>query len=208
MARTRIKICGITRREDLEVAIDLGVDAVGLVFCDISARCIDISKAVELTQVAAPFVTLVGLFMDNTESEVADVLKHVSLDVLQFHGTEGAGFCRSFNCPYMKALPMKGDIDIRSYAEEFTDAIGFFADSHAPGQAGGSGKVFDWSSYPDYLDKPVILAGGLTPENVATAISQVKPYGVDVSSGVEQAKGIKDFEKMRKFVNEVNRVSR
>lgn len=206
MARTRIKICGITRCIDLEAAVSLGVDAIGLVFCKVSPRFVTTLQAKELLRDVPPFVTTVGLFMDNTLEEVQENVSELPLDVLQFHGNENAAFCRQFGRPYMKALPMKGDLDIRQYAAEFSDAQGFFADSHAPGEAGGSGKVFDWHRYPDYLDRPVMLAGGLTPQNVGQAIARVHPYGVDVSSGVESQKGIKDISKMREFVNEVNRV--
>ena len=206
MARTRIKICGLTREADIFAAASLGVDAIGLVFCRVSSRFVEIEQAVELVRAVPPFVTTVGLFMDNTADDVSQVLSRIPLDVLQFHGAEDAAFCRQFGRAYMKALPMKGDVDVRAYATSFPDALGFFADSHSPGQAGGTGQAFDWSRYPGDLEKPVILAGGLTPQNVAQAVRQTRPYGVDVSSGVEVEKGVKNVQKMAEFVSEVNRV--
>ena len=209
--RTRIKFCGLTRPEDIRCALQLGVDAIGLVFCQGSSRAVTVEQAQRLAGQMTPFVTLVGLFMDNTADEVAQVLRGCpAIAVLQFHGSEEATFCRQFGLPYMKALPMNDAVDFDRLLTEFPDAQGFVADSHSQqvGQMGGSGRVFDWAKIPDDFRAPLVLAGGLDEHNVAQAIQQVRPYAVDVSSGIEQAKGIKDPQRMAAFVIAVTRADR
>ncbi|HFE37441.1 MAG TPA: phosphoribosylanthranilate isomerase [Gammaproteobacteria bacterium] len=203
MMRTRIKICGLTRAQDVAHAIDLGVDALGFVFVEKSPRCVKIKQAKSLIRHMPPFVQTVGLFMNQTEQEIREVLQEIPLNLLQFHGEEAARFCVSFNMPYIKAIPMGGGVDPLQYAAQHPDSSGFLLDSHALGEAGGSGDVFDWQKIPQGFDRPLILAGGLNVGNVCRAVQQVKPYGVDVSSGVEVAKGLKDWEKMAAFVRGV-----
>lgn len=201
--RTRIKFCGITRLEDALAAARLGADAVGLVFTARSPRQLSIEAARAIALALPPLVTRVGLFMDNNATEVAAVLHDVPLELLQFHGNEDADFCRVFAKPYLKAVPMMDVGDVAGYAAWFPDAAGFVLDSHRAGAAGGSGRSFDWSRVPAGLGRPLLLAGGLVPGNVAQAIAAVRPWAVDVSSGVESAPGIKDHAKMRAFVDEV-----
>ncbi len=198
--RTRIKICGITRLEDALAAVELGVDALGFVFVPRSPRYIEADQVLAIVRQLPPFVTTVGLFMDQTDDEVAQVLAQVPLGLLQFHGRETAAQCRAFAMPYIKAVPMGGGVEPANYMAGFDDSLGFLFDSHALGEVGGSGHAFDWSRLPSGGDKPLILAGGLTPENVAEAVRVARPYAVDVSSGVEASKGIKDAAKMAAFV--------
>ena len=203
MNNTRIKVCGITRLEDIHIAVQLGVDALGFVFVDSSPRCINIEQAKDLTQALPPFVQSVGLFMNQKEQEIREVLQEIPLNLLQFHGDESPAFCRQFNLPYIKAIPMGGEIDALQYAAKYAESCGFLLDSHSLGESGGSGDVFDWDKIPRPFDRPLILAGGLTVANVCEAVKQVQPFAVDVSSGVEASKGIKDPEKMAAFVRGV-----
>ena len=202
MTRTRVKICGITRIEDGLAAAAAGVDALGLVFYPKSSRLVDVGKAAEIAACLPAFVTTVGLFLDASESEVTEVLKRVPLDLLQFHGNENVEYCESFGRPYIKAVPMRYQIDVEAYASSFQSAKALLLDSHGGGRIGGSGERFDWQQIPD-LQKPIILAGGLYPENVHEAIEQVQCYGLDVSSGVEAAKGIKDKQLVLHFMQQV-----
>jgi len=201
--RTRIKICGITRLRDAQKATNLGVDALGFVFVKSSPRWVDSDRAATIISQMSPFVQTVGLFMNNPEQEVIEILQAVPLNLLQFHGDESPQYCSSFGLPYIKAIPMGGGVDPVVYANEHADAVGFLLDSHAKGESGGSGHAFNWKSVPSGIDKPLILAGGLTVENVMSAVVQVQPYAVDVSSGVEASKGVKDQDKMAKFVRGV-----
>jgi len=204
MKRTRIKICGITRTSDALDAISLGVDALGFVFVKKSARCVTSDQCERIISQLPPFVQTVGLFMDATEEFVSTILQEVPLDLLQFHGAESPGYCEIWQKNYLKAIPMGNGNNPTEFVKKYTSASGFLMDSHMPGQLGGSGDVFDWSSIPvSFTEKPLILAGGLTAENVSEAIKQVKPYAVDVSSGVESKKGIKSIDKMRAFVEGV-----
>jgi phosphoribosylanthranilate isomerase len=203
--QTRIKFCGLTRQQDVQHAVALGVDALGFVFVKKSARNVDVNNAARLINEVPPFVNKVGLFMNAQASEVENVLKHVRLNLLQFHGDEDEAFCNQFNIPYLKAVPMASTTSITDFCQGFSSATGFILDSHAQGQMGGSGEKFSWDGIPNNLNKPIILAGGLTIENVAEAISVVHPYAVDVSSGIETSKGIKDPVKMEQFIKEVNR---
>ncbi|MCG6869357.1 MAG: phosphoribosylanthranilate isomerase [Gammaproteobacteria bacterium] len=204
--RTRIKICGMTREEDVRIAGYLGADAIGLVFYAPSPRNLTLETAWMLVRSAPPFLTTVGLFLDAGKAAVDKVLEAVPLDLLQFHGAESPEFCSSFGRPYIKAVPMRDAVDFDEYTGRYRDASGFLLDSHASGAAGGSGETFDWSSWPRRSSQVLILAGGLSPDNVAAAIHETVPWGVDVSSGVESGKGMKDPEKMAAFCREVQRI--
>ncbi len=201
--QTRIKFCGMTSQQDVQNAIALGVDALGFVFVQESSRNLSIEHAKVLLRNIPPFVVKVGLFMDTEAGEVQNVLAQLHLDLLQFHGEESENFCKQFVRPYLKAVPMSSTVSATDFCANFPSATGFVLDSHGMGQMGGSGEVFDWSKIPQNLDKPMILAGGLEPNNVAEAIRAVRPYAVDVSSGIEASKGIKDLAKMEHFVKEV-----
>lgn len=206
MSRTRIKICGMRRREDVVRAGELGVDAVGLVFYAPSPRAVSVDQARELVRAKAPFVSAVGLFLDARPALVERVLEAVPLDLLQFHGDESPADCGRYGVPYIKAVAMGGGIDVAAYVGGYPDASGFLLDSHERGQAGGTGESFDWGGWPRSMRCPLILAGGLGPGTVAAAIRATAPYGVDVSSGVESRPGVKDSVKMEQFVEEVRRV--
>jgi len=203
--QTRIKFCGLTRQQDVQQAVALGVDALGFVFVKASAREIDIDTAINLDSQVPPFVIKVGLFMNAQVADVENVIKHVKLNLLQFHGDEDEAFCNQFNMPYIKAVPMASTSSLEDFCDRYATATGFILDSHAQGQMGGSGEKFAWSETPKNLNKPIILAGGLTVDNVAEAVRVVRPYAVDVSSGIETSKGIKDPAKMEQFIKEVHR---
>ncbi len=207
--RTRVKICGITSVEAAHDVCSAGADSIGLVFYEKSPRNVSIDQAKLICDSLPPFVTCVGLFLNPSEDFVNTVLQDVKLDLLQFHGIESADFCNSFPRPYIKAIGMEGISSEDEFAEitkQYTNAKGFLVDSHATGKAGGTGKTFDWKNVPQTQEKPIILAGGLNPENVADALQQLNLYGVDLSSGVESQPGIKDPEKVKKLMNEVYRV--
>ncbi|HSN17078.1 MAG TPA: phosphoribosylanthranilate isomerase [Gammaproteobacteria bacterium] len=194
----------MTRLEDALTASRLGVDAVGLVFHPRSPRYIGIEQARTLAAGLPAFVTVTALFLDPSVEQVRQVVDNVRVELLQFHGGEPAEFCRSFNRPYVKAVPMGSHADVLEYTRRHAGAAALLLDSHSAGQSGGTGVSFDWNSLPKLDGPPVILAGGLNPSNVASAIRIVRPYGVDVSSGVETKPGIKDEAKMAAFVREVN----
>ena len=204
--RTRVKICGITRPDDALRAAHLGADAIGLVFYDKSPRAIDVDTARAVLAVLPPFVTVVGLFVDPTPRHVAAVLHRVPLDILQFHGNEEPGECTAYNKPYIKAIRVKDGVNLHDQAKRYVSARGLLLDTYVPGVPGGTGQAFNWSLVPKNLNKHIILAGGLTPKNVWQVISAVRPFAVDVSSGVEVEKGIKDPEKMAAFIRGVNNV--
>lgn len=200
----RVKICGLTREQDVINAVKAGADALGFVFTDRSKRVIGAAEAAKLVREVPAFVSRVGLFMDQEAAIIRDVLEHVPLNLLQFHGREAPDFCRQFGLPYVKALSI-GDERVLNRAEkDYADAAGLLLDSHAPGGPGGTGEVFDWSEIPD-IGLPLVLAGGLTPENVGQAVRRVRPWAVDVSSGVEEAPGLKSAAKMQAFINEAKR---
>ena len=201
--RTRIKVCGITRASDAHAAVRFGVDALGFVFVTRSPRYVSPERAAEIIATLPPFVTVVALFMDNTSEEIEHAMQRIRFDLLQFHGSEAPQFCTEFGMPYIKAVPMGGGVDPQAFAQAHADAKGFLLDSHAVGEAGGSGTAFDWKRIPQNLGKPIILAGGLTPANVRDAVIEARPYAVDVSSGVEASKGIKDADKIAAFVKAV-----
>lgn len=203
---TRIKICGLTRVEDVIFAVHSGVDALGLIFYEKSSRHVSVNQAVLLTEVIFPFVTLVGLFVNPSADSVREVLKAVPLDVLQFHGEEEPAFCAQFGRPYLKAIRVKNGVDLVQCADHYAGAQGLILDTYVEGTHGGTGTTFDWALIPHDLPLPVILSGGLNAGNVAEGIRKVRPYAVDVSSGVEESKGFKDAAKMAAFVDEVSKV--
>ena len=204
--RTRVKICGITRYEDAQLVVDAGVDAVGLVFYDKSPRFVNFEVAAEISQVIPAFVSRVALFKDAEQAMIELVLERVEIDLIQFHGSETADYCEQFNRPYIKALGMKGiehDVSfLLANVEKYQSAKALLLDGHAPGEAGGTGESFDWTSIAA-VDKPIVLAGGLTPDNVKQAINLVQPFAVDVSSGVESSPGIKDKDKVAAFMKQL-----
>jgi len=202
--RTRTKICGITNVEDALCAVDAGADAIGLVFYDLSPRCVEIEQAAKIQKALPPFVTTVALFVNPELDLVESVIEQVKIDVLQFHGDETPAFCEQFSRPYFKALRMKEGIDLYAECERYDSAQALLLDAYKPGVPGGTGETFDWARIPKDLSKAVILAGGLEPGNVAEAIEQVQPYAVDVSGGVEAKKGFKDAEKVIQFVRLAN----
>lgn len=199
---TRIKFCGITRPQDARLALDLGVDAIGLVFTRRSQRFLGISQARDIRRLLPPFASAVALFMDDEPGWIEEVIAGVQPDLLQFHGAETASFAASFSRPYVKAVPMASVDDAVAYVGLHPAASGFLLDGHALGALGGNGEVFDWKRAPR-TSKPVILAGGLDADNVAQAIGLVRPYAVDVSSGIESSPGMKDAARMRRFVQSV-----
>ncbi len=206
MRRTRIKICGITRAEDADAAVEAGADALGLVFYPPSPRAVDVAQAVDAVGNVPAFVSVTALFVNPTVEEVQRVLDSVRIDLIQFHGDEDDDFCRQFKRPYIKALRVRQASDVVASCLRFPGALAILLDSYKPGVPGGTGETFDWSLIPETPPKPIILAGGLEPENVASAIIQIRPFAVDISGGVEASKGIKDHCKIEEFVNEVYRV--
>jgi phosphoribosylanthranilate isomerase len=202
MNRVRIKFCGITRSEDAVFAATLGVDALGLVFTARSPRAMDIGTAQSIVQRLPPLISTVALFMDDEPDLIRKVVTRIRPHFLQFHGCESPAACASHGLPYLKAVPMGTVADVASYATGYTGAAGFLLDAHAAGEPGGQGARFDWTRAVA-LARPVILAGGLDPENVGDAIRTTHPFAVDVSSGIESAPGIKDAARMRAFVSAV-----
>lgn len=200
MAAVRSKICGITRVEDALAAAEAGADAIGLVFYAKSPRAVSVQQARAIIAALPPFVTSVGLFVDASRCELGEILDAVPLDLLQFHGDETPAECDSYGRPYIKALRVKPGDDIAAQVALYASARGVLLDTYVPGIPGGTGEAFDWSLVPADLRKPVILAGGLTTANVAQAIAQVRPFAVDISGGVESAKGIKDAAKIQAFM--------
>ena len=207
MSLIRTKICGITRPEDGQEAARLGVDAIGLVFYPPSPRHVSLDQARAFVAAFPPFVIVVALFVDPSVAEVEAVLHAVPVDVLQFHGEESPDFCRQFARPYLKAVRVRPSLDLLQYAAHYAGARGLLADAFVPGMAGGTGATFDWSLLPPNLPLPLILSGGLDPSNIAAAVAAVRPAAVDISSGVESAKGIKDPALMAAFIGAVQHVS-
>ena len=198
--RTRAKICGITRLEDALAAVEHGADAIGLVFYKHSPRYVSIEQAAAISAALPPFVSVVALFVDPTQAEVNAVLSRVRIDVLQFHGEESEAECAQYSLPYLKVIRVKTDTNLIQYAQAYSTAKALLLDTYSEHAVGGTGQVFDWSLIPNNLPVPIILAGGLTPENVNEAVKQVKPYAVDVSGGVETSKGIKNSVKIAAFM--------
>jgi phosphoribosylanthranilate isomerase len=202
--RTRVKICGFTRVEDAVCVARLGVDAIGLVFYPPSPRNVDVDQAVKIVNALPAFVSVVALFVDEQESRIREILSRVPIDCLQFHGDEPAEACRLYGKRYMKAVRMQDSIDVADLALQYHDAAGLLLDAYHPGAKGGTGSRFDWDLIPEHCTLPIILAGGLDQNNAKQAVQTVRPYALDVSSGVEAEKGVKDALKMAAFIREVN----
>ena len=197
---TQVKICGLTTVQDAVAACESGVDALGLVFYPPSSRYVSVDRAAEIIRALPPFVMVTGLFLNEEKSVIDEALEKLPLSLLQFHGTESPEFCQSFDRPYIKSVAMKSVSDVQSYAALYDGARGFLLDSNVSGGAGGSGEQFDWSRVPNDFPAPLILAGGLDCDNVSEAVIQVRPTAVDVSSGVESGRGIKDHGMMKQFI--------
>ena len=200
---TAIKICGITREQDALAAAHCGANAVGFVFYAKSPRAVTPARAAALMRVLPPFVTSVALFVDADVAAVKHTMAMARADLLQFHGDESPAYCRQFGVPYLKALRVRPGVDLLQYARDYHDAKALLLDAYVEGTPGGTGATFDWALIPKNLPLPVVLSGGLTPENVTAAIEAVRPWAVDVSSGVESARRIKDAAKIAAFVTGV-----
>ena len=203
MSNVRSKICGITRIEDALAAAQAGADAIGFVFYAKSPRAVDVRQARAIIAELPPFVTTVGLFVNASRCELNEILEVVPLDLLQFHGDETPQDCEGYHRPWIKALRVRPGDDLEAACKLYAGARGILLDTYVAGVPGGTGEAFDWSLVPERLSKPIILAGGLSADNVGQAIAQVRPYAVDVSGGVEQAKGIKDAAKIEAFMQAV-----
>jgi phosphoribosylanthranilate isomerase len=201
--KTAVKICGITRVQDALTAARCGAHAIGLVFYRPSPRYVTPETAAGIVHALPPFVTAVGLFVDATAEEVREIAERTRIQMIQFHGSETPEFCACFELPYLKAVRVRPEVDLLQYARDFRSAKALLLDAFKEGLHGGTGAVFDWDLIPPALPLPVVLSGGLHPENVAEAIRRVRPWAVDVSSGVEASKGIKDASKVEAFVNGV-----
>lgn len=203
MTRTRVKICGITRAQDARSAVACGADAIGLVFYRESPRHVSLEQARLIVEAVAPFVSVVGLFVNESAARISGVLEKIPLDLLQFHGQESNDDCKTHGLPFIKSIAMRPETDLRQVIEMYPDARGILLDAWQPLTHGGGGEAFDWRRVPSDLPVPIILAGGLTPDNVGTAIRRVRPYAVDVSSGVESGKGIKSAARIAAFMKGV-----
>jgi phosphoribosylanthranilate isomerase len=203
--RTRIKICGITRIEDAADAVRLGADAIGLVFYPPSPRAVSLTQAKAIVKSIPPFVTVVGLFVNQDRAAIERCIDEVQIDLLQFHGDESAEACCGYARPWIKAIRMRQGIDLVEQERTYSRASGLLLDTYKAGVPGGTGECFDWSRIPTSLASRIILAGGLEAENVARAIQQIHPYAVDVSGGVERSKGIKEAAKIEAFIAGVKR---
>ena len=202
--RTRVKICGFTRVDEAVYAAHLGVDAIGLLFYPHSPRHVEIDQAARIVKTLPAFVSVVALFVNEQEARIREVLAQVAIDCIQFHGNEPAEACRIYGKRYIKAVGMKDGVSIPAMALEYHDAAGLLLDTYHPGAKGGTGSCFDWELIPKQCTLPLILAGGLDATNAKQAVETVKPYALDVSSGVEASKGIKDSLKMAAFIKQVN----
>ena len=199
----RVKICGITSPEQGTAIAALGAHSIGFICVQKSPRYVTPERAAELIRVLPPFVMSVGLFVDAVANEVTQTLAQARVDLLQFHGNEAPAYCRQFGVPYLKALRVRPGLDLLQYARDYHDAKALLLDAYVEGTHGGTGATFDWALIPKNLPLPVVLSGGLTPENITAAIQAVRPWAVDVSSGVEFQKGIKDAAKIAAFVTGV-----
>ncbi len=200
MAGVRVKICGITNIEDAKAVVDAGAHALGLVFYEASPRAVDVDLARAIAYSVGPFISVTALFVNPPASLVGSVVSKVPVQLLQFHGDETAAFCESFQRPYIKAIRMRPDLDVAAAIDAHPNASGFLLDAYRPGVPGGTGETFDWARVPYNSTVPIVLAGGLTPENVAEAIRSTGVYGVDVSGGVESAPGKKDHNQIKSFI--------
>lgn len=200
--RTRVKVCGISRTEDARAAAQAGADAVGLVFYPPSPRFLSLERARSIRDALPPFVQTVALFVNADAAQVAQVIGRVHPAMLQFHGEETPAFCAQFGLPYIKACRVGAGVDLLEYLRPFSTAAGWLLDAHVE-EYGGVGASFDWALVPERLERPLVLSGGLTPDNVGAAVRRTRPWAVDVSSGVESAKGIKDATRMASFIAEV-----
>jgi phosphoribosylanthranilate isomerase len=198
-----VKICGITRVEDAMAAIHAGADALGFVFYAPSPRAVSVAQVQAIVSALPPFVSKVGLFVNATADEVRQVIAATGLDCLQFHGDEAEDYCAQFNLPYYKAIRVKPGLNLIQCELDFASAVALLLDTYSEKAVGGTGEAFDWSLIPANMQKPVILAGGLNPDNVAKAVSSVQPYALDVSGGVEVEKGIKSSIKIAAFMQQV-----
>lgn len=205
IARTRVKICGLTNVTDALMVANAGADAVGLVFYAPSPRHVEIEQACSIAKALPAFVTKTALFVNPDASYVKAVLEQVQIDLLQFHGDETPEFCQQFGLPYMKAIRMQATTDLTQLAEQYASSCGILLDAYKPGVPGGTGEQFNWDWVPKTLSKPIILAGGLTAENIHQAIQITQPWAVDVSGGVEASKGLKSPEKVTLFMQQVMR---
>ena len=203
LARGRIKFCGITNSADAQAAVSYGADALGFVFYAKSPRHVTRAQASAIIADLPPLVSKVGLFVNADPREVEDTITESGIDVVQFHGDETMRQCRACSLPWIKAIRVRSQEDIERGEEQYPGAAALLLDAYDAQAFGGTGKTFDWSSVPQTISRPVILAGGLTPDNVASAIHSVRPYAVDVSGGIERAKGLKDHDKMQRFIREV-----
>ena len=203
--RTRVKICGITREQDAIAAIECGADALGFVFYRPSPRCVGIEQAAAIVRRLPPFVTTVALFVNADAGLIAQVVDEVGVDLIQFHGQESPAYCAQHGRPWIRAVAMAPGTDLAALQVQFGDGRGLLLDAYRPGVPGGTGETFDWDRIPAALARSIVLAGGLTPENVGEAVRRVRPYAVDVSGGVEAEKGIKDPARIRAFIEEVRR---
>ncbi len=204
---TQIKICGITSSGDARMASESGADAIGLVFYAPSPRYVSAELATEIVSSLPPFTSSVALFVNAERDEIETILEQTAIDIIQFHGNESAEFCASFKRPYIKAVRMKEGLDLYAVQEEFASARGLLLDTYKKGVPGGTGETFNWDQVPHDLDLPIILAGGLVPDNISQAVRQIRPYAVDVSGGVEVSKGKKDRKKIVQFINNASNTS-
>ena len=196
----RIKFCGFTCQEDIVSAVTLGVDAYGFVFYPPSRRAVTVEQAVRLTEKLPAFLTRVGLFVNASKADILETFSLCRLNLIQLHGDESPEFCDSLGVPYIRALRVRSGMNIEREMEKYVGASGFLFDTYVEGQPGGTGKRFDWELIPNISSKKIILAGGLTPENVKDAVDRVGPWAVDVSGGIESKPGRKDPDKMARFV--------
>ena len=200
---TRVKICGITRIEDALTAVRLGANAIGFIFWDKSTRYIDPKEARKIVMALPPFVTVVGVYVNPSSEWVEETCSIAGLNLLQFHGDELPEFCSQFPLPYIKAVRIRSGIDLLQYAAQYSSSNGLLLDSYVEGVPGGTGRTFEWSLIPENLSLPLIVSGGLDAKNVCEAIRKARPWAVDVSSGVEITKGIKDADKIAAFMTGV-----
>jgi len=203
MNRTRIKICGIRDVAHAKVAADAGADAIGLNFHRPSSRFLEAAQAAAIVQALPPMVSAVGVFVDLPAGDIRAILREVRLDMLQFHGDETPGYCEQFGIPWIHVAKVGRGVDLVEYAGRFSRAKALILDADVPGEAGGTGRAFDWTSIPRDMPLPLILSGGLTPENVGRAVREVRPWAVDVSSGVESSRGVKDPARIVEFIRSV-----